>query len=65
MVRVEGNEIPWREGMTIADLLKELGDPHPYSAVRINGRLVSQPHFSKTRVSKDSEIFLIHLVVGG
>ncbi len=65
MVRVEGNEVAWREGMTIADLLKELGDSYPYSAVRVNGRLVSQPHFSKTRVSKDSEIFLIQMVAGG
>ncbi len=50
MVRVEGREFCWREGMTVADLLKEIGDPYPYAVVRIGDRLISRPDFDKATV---------------
>jgi sulfur carrier protein ThiS len=65
MVRVDGREFIWREGMTVADLLEELGDPYPYAAVRIRNRLISQPDFHKMKVPKDSEVFLLPLISGG
>jgi sulfur carrier protein ThiS len=65
MVRVDGREFIWREGMTVADLLKELGDPYPYAAVRIRNKLISRPDFHKMKVPKDSEVFLLPLISGG
>ena len=50
MIRVGGKEHPWREGMTVVDLLKELNDPHPYAVVRINGIVISKPNFEKTSI---------------
>jgi sulfur carrier protein ThiS len=51
--------------MTVADLLKELGDPYPYAVVRISDRLISRPDFDNATVPKDSEVFLIPLISGG
>lgn len=65
MIRVKDKEIPWREGMTVADLIRDLNDPFPYAVVRIGGKTVSRPNFEKTRVPDDSEVFLIPLVAGG
>jgi sulfur carrier protein ThiS len=65
MVRIAGREFCWREGMTVADLLKELGDPYPHAVVRISDRLVSRPDFDNATVPKDSEVFLIPLISGG
>ena len=65
MVRIDGREFFWREEMTVADLLKELGDPHPYAVVRIGDRLIAGPDFDKAAVPDDSEVFLIPLIVGG
>ncbi|MBN2125110.1 MAG: sulfur carrier protein ThiS [Deltaproteobacteria bacterium] len=65
MIRVKGKQIPWREGMTVADLLRELKDPYPYAVVRINDRTVSGPNFEKTLVPDHSEVFPIPLVAGG
>ncbi len=65
MVRVGGREFFWRERMTVADLLKELGDPYPYAVVRIGNRLISRPDFDKTTVPNDVEIFLIPSIAGG
>jgi sulfur carrier protein ThiS len=65
MVRVSDREFPWREDMTIADLLKELGDPYPYSVARINNKTVPGYDFSRARIPDNSEVFLIPLIAGG
>jgi sulfur carrier protein ThiS len=65
VVRVGDREMFWREGMTLADLLHELGDPYPYAVARMGGRLISQPDFEKTPVPRNSEVFLLPLIAGG
>ena len=65
MVRVGEREFPWREGMTVSDLLAEIGDPYPYAVARIGDRIISSPDFHKTVVPKNSEVFLIPLIAGG
>ncbi|OGP98065.1 MAG: hypothetical protein A2Z51_03755 [Deltaproteobacteria bacterium RBG_19FT_COMBO_52_11] len=65
MVRVGNKELPWREGMTLADLLRELGDPYPYAVARIGDRIISNPDFGRTTVPNNSEVFLIPLIAGG
>jgi len=65
MIRVGDKEFRWREGMTVAELLKGLDDPYPYVVVRINDRHVTKPDFERATVPDNSEVFLIPLVVGG
>jgi thiamine biosynthesis protein ThiS len=65
MIKVNGEERPWRAGMTIADLLEDLGDAYHYPVVRLNGRHISRPNFEKTPIPDSAEIFLIPLVAGG
>ena len=65
MVKVDGRELPWREGMTVADLLRELGDPYPYAVARIDDKLIARHNFEGVVVPEDSEVFFIPLIVGG
>ncbi len=65
MVLVEGRQFDWREGMTVADLLREVGDPYPYAVVRIRDRVVSRPDFETVTVPRGSEVHLIPLIAGG
>ena len=65
MIQVSDQSVNWYEGMTISDLLDELGDPHPYAVVRINQTYVSRPNFDQTNVPDDSEVFLIPMIAGG
>ena len=65
MIQVSDQTVTWYEGMTISDLLDELGDPHPYAVVRINQIYVSRPNFDQTTVPDDSEVFLIPMIAGG
>lgn len=65
MVRVGTTELPWFEGMTVADVLKESGDQYPYSVARVNEKLVSSPDFDKVVVSDGSEISFLPMIAGG
>ena len=65
MIKVSDNEVTWREGLTITELLAEINDPYPYAVVRINERYVSRPNFDKTNVPDNSEVFLIPIIAGG
>jgi sulfur carrier protein ThiS len=65
MVRIGDREFAWREGMTVADLLNESGDPYPYAVARIGDWLISNPDFDKAAVPNHSEVFLIPFIAGG
>ena len=65
MIKIKGKEFPWREGMTVADLLKDLDDSYTYVIVRINQKQVSKPDFDKTVIPDNSEVFLVPMVAGG
>lgn len=65
MIQVAGKQIAWREGMTVSDLLDELGDPYPYAVVRINQQYVTRPNFAHALVPDDAEVYLIPMVAGG
>ncbi len=65
MIRVNGKKVPWREGMTVADLLKILSDSDHYVVVRINDKRVSRPFFEETLIPDNSDVFLIPMIVGG
>ena len=65
MIKVSDKRATWKAGMTIADLLKEIDDDHPYAVVRINDRYVARPDFDRTAIPDNSEVFLIPMVAGG
>jgi sulfur carrier protein ThiS len=65
VIKVRGKDYPWHKGMTVADLLKEIGDPYPYAVVRIKEKAVSKPNFETTLVPDNSEVYLIPMIAGG
>jgi len=65
MIRVGDQTIPWYEGMTIADLLRDIGETHPYPVVRINTRYISRPNFAQTTIPDDADVYLIPMIAGG
>jgi thiamine biosynthesis protein ThiS len=66
VIRVAGKERPWREGMTVADLLKELGgESAACPVVRVNDHYISRPNFDRTSIPDNAQIFLIPMIAGG
>ena len=65
MIKINGKEHSWYQGMTIKDLLKNLNNSHLYAMVRINEKHISMPYFEKPLVPDNSEVFLIPMIAGG
>jgi thiamine biosynthesis protein ThiS len=65
VITVGGQQLPWSEGMTIADILADLDDGNQYAVVRVNDQYVSRPNFGKTRVPDGAQVFLIPMIAGG
>ena len=65
MINVNGKTTPWREGMTVADLLRDLNDSYSYAVVRINDRQVTRRNFDKTLIPDNSEVLLVPMISGG
>ena len=65
MITVDGKEWPWHEGMTVADLLKNIKNSHVYAVVRINETFVSKPNFETHQIPDQAEIILIPMIAGG
>lgn len=65
MITVGDLKIPWKQGMTVTDVLKAIADGHVYAVVRVDKQVVSKPNFSKTLVPDRSEITLIPMISGG
>ena len=65
MVYLGEQKITWQAGMTVATLLDSLEDGHIYAVVKLNGRLVSRPHFNATPVPDGARVTPIPMIAGG
>ena len=65
MIKVRGKDHPWREGMTVAELLKELESSYSYAVVRVNNKVISRPNFEKSTIPDEAEIYLVPMISGG
>ena len=65
MIIVDDQEISWSDGMTIADALSALGGHTDCAVVKLDGKLISKPHFETTRVRDGSTIILLPMIAGG
>ena len=66
MITVNGREkIAWRQGITVADVLKELGWDYVLITVTINGDFVPQDSYSSHTVPDEAEMKAIHIAHGG
>ncbi len=66
MITVNGREkVVWRDGITVADILKELGWDYVLITVTVNGGFVPQDEYSSHVVPDASEMKAIHIAHGG
>jgi len=65
MITVNGTPHPWRETMTVRDILVEKGYIFPLLITRIDGRLIPRDRYDDTPVPEGSTVDVIHLMSGG
>jgi sulfur carrier protein len=57
--------MPWREGMTVADVLAERRFIFPLLVVSINGQHVPREAFATAVVPQGANVVVVHLMSGG
>lgn len=62
---VNGRPQPWRAGLTVADLMRELGLDGPGVAVERNGRVVRRAEQPAALLEPGDRVELVRLVGGG
>jgi thiamine biosynthesis protein ThiS len=66
MISVNGKfEVPWEEGMTVSDLLRELKFSYPLIIVSVDGVLVQKEEYATRQVPDHSEVKVLHMIAGG
>jgi sulfur carrier protein len=66
VIRVNGREeIEWRQGMTVSDVLESLNYTYHHIIVNVNGELVPRSSYEAFVVPDGADVKAIHLIAGG
>ena len=65
MLKVNNNEHPFREGLTIKALMNEKGFVFHRIIVKINGKIVEEADFTETLLKDGDNVEAIHVFAGG
>lgn len=65
MLKVNGKDRKLMAGMTVADLLNQMGQPAERVAVERNGEIVPKRYFSEVRLEENDVIEVVSFVGGG
>ena len=66
MIRVNDRDnVPWKEGMTVAALLELLRYTFPHIIVTVNGEVVGYLEYNERLIPDGADVRVIHLIAGG
>ena len=65
MIKVNGRDFPWEQGLTVQALLDKLTFTFPLMAVAINDKGVTREEYAATLIEDGDVIKAIHLICGG
>ncbi len=65
MIKVNGKDYPWEEGLSIKQLLVNKGFTFPLLVVILNGKAIADNEYVGTVVNDGDEVKIIHLMSGG
>ncbi len=64
-VVLNGEDLSIAAGLTVADLVQELGRDRRAVAVEHNGRILSRDRYEQTVINEGDRIEVVHFVQGG
>lgn len=65
MITVNGTPMDWRDGLTVAEILKLRNYIFRMIAVQIDGELIARNAYDKTVVPDEADVQVIHMISGG
>ncbi len=65
MIKVNGHDAEWREGMTVRDLMRDHAFKSPRIIVKVNGTWVRQSDWDTHHVQDGDDVRVLHMIAGG
>jgi sulfur carrier protein ThiS len=65
MITVGDKSIPWREGLTLTDIVRELDLPADHAYASIDGKLIWKKDWATTAVPDGAKIRFRGIIAGG
>ena len=65
MIVVNDEPRPWRDHLTVLDVVRDLDPTLPIAVVRLNGRHLSRADWDATAVRDGDEIRVVWIIAGG
>ena len=65
MITLNTREYPWRDGMTVRQLLDESNYVYRRIIVKVNGKHVSEAEWPGAQIKDGDVVEAIHLMAGG
>ena len=65
MIRVNGDPLEWREGMTVQDILDAKKFKFPMLIVTIQGEHIPKEQYATAIVPDGADVKVIHMLSGG
>ncbi|SCY10728.1 sulfur carrier protein ThiS [Alkaliphilus peptidifermentans] len=65
MIKVNGEDIQWRDGDTVELLLTKLEYKHPELTISINGREIDRGRCKDIKIHNNDAVQIIHPLCGG
>ncbi|MDF2547927.1 MAG: thiamine biosynthesis protein ThiS [Anaerosolibacter sp.] len=65
MIKVNGRDFEWQEGLTVAKLLEKKRYTYPKIIVKVNERLINKQQYVSTVIYDGDDVKVIHLLAGG
>ncbi len=64
-IEVNGNTIPWSEGMTVSEVLAACNYVFPMVVVEVDGRQIARKDYPRASVPEGAIVKVVHLISGG
>ncbi|NLI76355.1 MAG: sulfur carrier protein ThiS [Candidatus Riflebacteria bacterium] len=65
MLKVNGEKIKYREGMTVTDVIHAMKFNFPLLIVKVDGVYIPRDEYGNRQVPDGSDVEIIHLISGG
>ncbi len=64
-ITVDDRPYPWREGLTVQELLDELDPDFPMYVVKLDGRMIPRAEYDSTTVPVGASVRIVYMIAGG
>jgi thiamine biosynthesis protein ThiS len=65
VITVNGEEMAWREGLTVEEILIRLDDDFSIVVVKVNGKPVLKKEYPTFEVPDGAEVNTVEIIAGG